>query len=68
MSLTAYTRDEVATHNKPSDCWVIIDNIVYNVTEYWRVHPGGGSFILKYGGRDATLAYREYNHSPFATK
>ena len=63
---TTFTREEVSQHNKLSDCWVIIDNIIYNLTEYWKVHPGGGSFILKYAGKDATLAFREFNHTPFA--
>lgn len=63
---TTFTREEVSRHCEPNDCWIIIDNIIYNVSEYWRVHPGGGAYILKYGGKDATLAFREYNHTPFA--
>lgn len=67
-NITAYTREEISRHNQPNDCWIIIDNIVYNVSEYWKVHPGGGAFLLKYAGKDATLAFREFNHSPFATQ
>lgn len=59
-------RSEVAKHNTPEDCWIIIDNIVYNVSQYWKVHPGGGDYVKRWAGKDATLAYREFNHSAFA--
>lgn len=29
-----YTKDEVIKHNKRSDCWIILNNKVYNVTEF----------------------------------
>jgi cytochrome b involved in lipid metabolism len=63
---TEFTREEVSKHNTQDDCWIIIDSNVYNLTEYWRVHPGGGHYILKYAGQDATQPFREYNHTPFA--
>lgn len=44
----------------------MIDNIVYNVSDYWKVHPGGGAWLLKYGGKDATIPFREYGHSTAA--
>ncbi|KAJ4473042.1 FMN-dependent dehydrogenase-domain-containing protein, partial [Lentinula aciculospora] len=40
-----------------SSCWVIINNEVYDVTEFLSKHPGGPSILLKYAGRDATSAY-----------
>ncbi|KAK7064116.1 FMN-dependent dehydrogenase-domain-containing protein [Favolaschia claudopus] len=60
-----WSLDQVALHDKSSDCWVIINNNVYDVTEFLNEHPGGSKIILKYAGRDATAAY-EPIHPPDA--
>mmetsp|Transcript_14767 Transcript_14767/g.28588 ORF Transcript_14767/g.28588 Transcript_14767/m.28588 type:complete len:646 (+) Transcript_14767:88-2025(+) len=52
-----YTMDEVATHNKKDDCWVILHGKVYDVTEFLENHPGGAKAILLYGGKDASEAF-----------
>ncbi|KAJ6604787.1 FMN-dependent dehydrogenase-domain-containing protein [Mycena vulgaris] len=56
---------QVAEHNSPASCWVIINNSVYDVTDFLQEHPGGAKIILKYAGRDATSAY-EPIHPPDA--
>ncbi len=48
---------EVAKHNKPSDCWIIISSNVYDVGNYLELHPGGADVIIPYCGRDATQAF-----------
>ncbi|KAL2120610.1 hypothetical protein VTJ04DRAFT_4637 [Mycothermus thermophilus] len=48
------TGAEVAKHNKPDDCWVIVHGKAYDVTEFLPEHPGGTKIILKYAGKDAT--------------
>lgn len=48
---------EVATHNKPNDCWVCLYGDVWDVTEFLPSHPGGSAIILKLAGRDATEDY-----------
>ncbi|KAJ3530189.1 hypothetical protein NM688_g7746 [Phlebia brevispora] len=60
-----YTLQEVAQHNSPKSCWVIIKNQVYDVTDFLPEHPGGSKIILKYAGRDATDAF-EPIHPPDA--
>ncbi|KAJ3571579.1 hypothetical protein NP233_g3659 [Leucocoprinus birnbaumii] len=55
--MSAWTLDQVAQHNSPDSCWVIIQNNVYDVTDFLPEHPGGAKIILKYAGRDATAAY-----------
>eukprot|EP01033_Poteriospumella_lacustris_P002294 gene2294-1676_t len=35
-----YTQDEIAVHNHADDCWVIINENVYNITELIREHRG----------------------------
>jgi len=48
------TAEEVARHNTAEDCWMIIEDRVYDVTEYLGHHPGGTRAILKFAGRDGT--------------
>ncbi|CAE8610800.1 unnamed protein product, partial [Polarella glacialis] len=58
-----YTMDEVAKHTTKSDCWVVVDGQVLNVTSFLSEHPGGELAILTFAGKDAT---EEFNmiHPP----
>ncbi|GIV35086.1 MAG: hypothetical protein KatS3mg031_2621 [Chitinophagales bacterium] len=49
-----YSRAEVLQHNQPHDCWVIIRNSVYDLTEFIARHPGGWEVIDSRAGEDAT--------------
>ncbi|KAK0208354.1 hypothetical protein DFS33DRAFT_1371792 [Desarmillaria ectypa] len=60
-----FTLQQVAEHNTASSCWVIIKDSVYDVTDFLSEHPGGAQIVLKYAGKDATLAY-EPIHPPDA--
>jgi cytochrome b involved in lipid metabolism len=51
------TSDEIAKHNSAGDCWQIINNNVYDVTDYLNQHPAGGGVMIPYCGKDATQAY-----------
>lgn len=57
------TREEVQTHNKEEDCWIIIHGKVYDVTTFLAEHPGGGGYILEHAGSDATNAFEDIGHS-----
>lgn len=48
---------EVAKHNTPESCWVILYGKVYDVTDFIYNHPGGAKIILKLAGKDATEEY-----------
>ncbi|MFA6216004.1 MAG: cytochrome b5-like heme/steroid binding domain-containing protein [Patescibacteria group bacterium] len=52
------TLAEVAKHNQANDCWLIINNQVYDLSSYVPYHPGGNS-MLSYCGREATAAYND---------
>lgn len=39
MSKT-FTKDDVASHNKPDSLWVVIDEDVYDLTKFQDEHPG----------------------------
>lgn len=59
--------EDVAKHNKPTDCWVVVNGQVLDVTKFLPDHPGGGPAILLYAGKDAT---EEFNmlHKPEVVK
>ncbi|KAI5789683.1 FMN-dependent dehydrogenase-domain-containing protein [Peziza echinospora] len=48
---------EVAKHNTPESCWVILYGKVYDVTDFLPSHPGGSKAILTLAGTDATADY-----------
>ncbi|KAK9765308.1 Nitrate reductase [NADH] 1 [Basidiobolus ranarum] len=50
----AYTQEEVNKHNKPDDCWIIVKEGVYNVTDFIKLHPGGADSIIINAGGDCT--------------
>ena len=56
-NLSSYTVTDIAGHNNPNDCWLIISNKVYNATNYLNIHPGGAQMIIPYCGMDATAAF-----------
>jgi cytochrome b involved in lipid metabolism len=49
---------EVAKHSTAADCWMIIDNNIYDLTKYQNAHPGGKMNIINYCGKDATVEYK----------
>ncbi|XP_011684917.1 PREDICTED: cytochrome b5 isoform X1 [Wasmannia auropunctata] len=57
---------EVAYHDTPGDCWLVIYDYVYDCTEFLKSHPGGEDVLLEYAGRDATLAFVGTGHSAVA--
>ena len=49
-----YTVEEISKHNSTADCWLLIDEDVFDVTEWIPLHPGGAVIILQNCGKDAT--------------
>ncbi|CAH2104332.1 unnamed protein product [Euphydryas editha] len=62
------TLSEVSLHDTPKDCWVVIYDRVYDITDFLYEHPGGDEIMLEYAGRDASTAFRSSGHSSIATK
>merc|ERR1719389_118361 len=58
-----YSLEEVAKHTTKTDCWVVVNGEVLNVTCFLSQHPGGELAILTFAGRDAS---EEFNmiHPP----
>ena len=59
QSLPAVSAEELAKHNKPDDAWVMVDGVVYDVTKFARLHPGGRAVLLRAAGTDATADFKQ---------
>lgn len=35
-----FSKEEVAAHKKPDDLWIVVDDDVYNLTDFQTEHPG----------------------------
>jgi len=61
--MKTFTAEEVAKHNKESDCWLVIAGHIYDVTDFLDGHPGGRQTILRVAGQDATDLFTRL-HAP----
>lgn len=33
--------EQIAGHNTPEDCWIVVDKQIWDVTDFLEEHPGG---------------------------
>ena len=58
MSDKQFTPADVASHNTAeSGLYIIIDNGVYDVTNFVDEHPGGAKILKRVAGKDATKQF-----------
>lgn len=62
-----FTMAEVEKHNTEEDVWIIVNDKVYDCTEYLELHPGGVESITINAGADSTEDF-EAIHSTKAHK
>eukprot|EP00930_Biecheleria_cincta_P044104 TRINITY_DN30263_c0_g1_i1.p1 TRINITY_DN30263_c0_g1~~TRINITY_DN30263_c0_g1_i1.p1 ORF type:complete len:161 (-),score=13.93 TRINITY_DN30263_c0_g1_i1:244-726(-) len=48
---------EVAQHNRPDDCWMVLHGMVYDLTDFAKGHLGGSQLITNLAGTDGTQAF-----------
>jgi delta8-fatty-acid desaturase len=60
-ALPVYSMAEVAKHNTKDDCWIVLDERVYEVTKFIDSHPGGVGPIVNMAGKDATDVFANYH-------
>lgn len=46
-----FTRQEIEKHNTENDCWIVVNDKVYDATSVLSWHPGGKAAILAHAGR-----------------
>lgn len=66
--MSSFSPSQVAKHNTESDCWIIINNQVYDVTAFLAIHPGGKKVLLRWAGKDATTEFEALHAASVLTK
>jgi len=56
-----YSLEEVKLHNTKESLWIVIDDHVFDLTDFTD-HPGGFDILLKVAGTNATEDFNEVNH------
>ncbi|KAF3914917.1 hypothetical protein ABW20_dc0107982 [Dactylellina cionopaga] len=64
MADKQFTAADVAKH-KDADAgmYIIIDDGVYDVTEFVDEHPGGKKILMRVAGKDATKQFWKYHNA-----
>lgn len=53
----AFSPPELALHDHIDDCWMAIDGVVYDFTDYIPRHPAAPEVMTIWCGRDASVGY-----------
>ncbi|KAK5126789.1 hypothetical protein LTR85_009723 [Meristemomyces frigidus] len=67
MSQT-FAASDVASHNKPDNLWIIVDDDVYDLTKFQEEHPGGKKIIQRVAGKDASKQFWKYHNESILKK
>ena len=57
-----YTLEEVEKHNKKESAWIILNNKVYDITNFSE-HPGTLNLLIEKSGQDLTETFKIVKHS-----
>ncbi|XP_067055538.1 cytochrome b5-like isoform X2 [Acropora muricata] len=63
-----FSLQDVSQHSDGNSCWIVIEDAVYDVTNFLAEHPGGSEIMLEHAGMDATSVFQDINHSTEAKK
>jgi len=59
-----FAPSDVSSHDNYNDCWLIINNSVYDVTDFLGQHPGGAGEIIPHCGKESTQAFATQDRGP----
>lgn len=57
-NLPKYTMEEISKHNNKESCWIVVDNLVLDVTPFLPYHPASDRCIVKNGGKICDLHFK----------
>ncbi|CAG9768806.1 unnamed protein product [Ceutorhynchus assimilis] len=62
-AIEQYSFKEIEKHNDSKSTWIVINNDVYDVTQFLKEHPGGEEVLLEQAGKEATETFEDVGHS-----
>ncbi|XP_054827082.1 acyl-CoA (8-3)-desaturase-like [Eublepharis macularius] len=67
-----FTWEEIGTHSgqrsSKQDQWLVINRKVYDISNFYRQHPGGSRVISHFAGQDATDAFTAFHKNEALVK
>lgn len=60
--------EELKKHNNRESCWVLLHGIVFDLTDFVSIHPGGSRVILNLAGTDGTIEFAKFHPKDFVEK
>ncbi|CAM1509104.1 Fc.00g028430.m01.CDS01 [Cosmosporella sp. VM-42] len=63
-----FSTNDVASHNKPGDLYIVVDGDVYDVTKFQDDHPGGKKILQRVAGKDASKQFWKYHNEGILKK
>lgn len=57
-----YASDVALRNSKESGFWIIIEEGIYDVTNFLETHPGGSVILINCSGRDASTEFKSVLH------
>lgn len=66
--LRIYTLEDVCNHRNANSCWIVRNELIYDITNFLNDHPGGDDIILEWAGKDIgdVMSNGEHQHSDAA--
>jgi cytochrome b involved in lipid metabolism len=69
LNSTGIDLQTLSKHNAKSDCWIVYNSKVYDITSYISRHPGGTSTITNTcGNTDFDSTFKGYHGTSYETR
>lgn len=64
----SFSFDDIKSHNKENDLYIVVDNGVYDLTGFINDHPGGKKILVRNAGKDASKQFWKYHNAAILKK